>query len=50
MERVSHSMALEDQSVSKEYQEAHIEELINTLLSKPRMLSSLWNESDEETL
>lgn len=50
MKRVSHSMALEDQSVSKEYQEEQMKDLIKMLLSKPRTLSSLWDESEAETL
>jgi len=48
MNRVSHSMALEDQAVSKAQEKEQIEELIKFVLSKPRMLSSLWNESEIE--
>lgn len=44
VERVSHSMALEDQAVSKKYQDEEIEALQRTILSRPRMISSLWNE------
>lgn len=42
VQRISHSMALEDQAVFKDAQE-EIEELIRLLLSKPRLLNSLWD-------
>jgi len=44
VERVSHSMALENQSVSNKYQDEEMENLKRIILSKPRMISSLWNE------
>lgn len=49
MQRVSHSMALEDQAVSKDYQEEQMQDLIKLFSSKPRLLNSLWNKVSVKT-
>lgn len=46
LERVSHSMTLEDQSVSKKYHDEKMEDLIKSVLSKRRRVSSVWNEPE----
>lgn len=48
IQHVSHSMLLEDQAVSKEFEREQFNDLVQLLSSKPRLLNSLWNELGTE--